>query len=775
MGQKQVIVINALPSDEFSNHLLGMKSLAVIRLRFQESNSLSEPTLILLVNEKLTLASKIKERYPDAKVVAVFGGKKNFVSNIAIIYGLDDYDEYSYGSWLQFDQLLLDDFPRKEKVIRFKKRASNIPDANIYEPNLEVLDHEESISGLEFSNFILWSLELSDLYLGWQKEWLELAKQISVPLVNKPKKTAKSLFVPMTNDFSQLSSVALDKFVGTPLFNVGDRVILLDKFGEKVVFGFREYQIYISVVQINHQGITIGFSKPLESWQFEKVESIKLYTDIAIRKVSRMAGNLEVFFNRPNKFKTPASRPKDFIYSSLSCPEKQNINYPPEIIIPDSMKKILADSDQLLALMDMLSSKPISFIFGPGGTGKTFTTSVAIFNYLIRGCNILVVSQSNDGLDALVEEAVRYLPEGKICRLGNDKSVMSPGVRGLNKKLPSVISNPDFSGNIYKTGGYFGSVVTCTIDNFLIKSNFLEYFYPDIIFCDEASRGRFYEKLPLIMAAKYKFIEIGDSAQLSDIPSPLPVLDYLRRRTNNPVYIKWFEKGLFNSVTEHNWLKSSMLRTNRRSLPKIVKLISSLCYDDKLIAGRFNPYDEGKVFFFDTSDLGINDQRDGTSRYNQFEASYIAKMFIDMARKRIQNDGKVTDNVIIAPYMAHVNRIKKSSLRKNLLFAPIFQREVNKDNIDSILQLVVMTVDSIQGKQRKIVTASLVCDNEGKNIGFNDNFHRFTVLLSRPENALYFVGNKDVYLNCGHPIIEDAFAKLLKFVKEEKTYFLLQK
>src|SRR5680860_1613036 len=105
----KIVVINELPSDVFSTHLSGKETLEIIRMRIPENYTLSQAQLILTVNQNLFLAERIKKEYPNIKVVAVFGGHKDFQSVMTVVYGQNDYDYLNYKSWNDFVEILLNE------------------------------------------------------------------------------------------------------------------------------------------------------------------------------------------------------------------------------------------------------------------------------------------------------------------------------------------------------------------------------------------------------------------------------------------------------------------------------------------------------------------------------------------------------------------------------------------------------------------------------------------------------------------------------------------
>ena len=231
--------------------------------------------------------------------------------------------------------------------------------------------------------------------------------------------------------------------------------------------------------------------------------------------------------------------------------------------------------------------------------------------------------------------------------------------------------------------------------------------------------------------------------------------------------------GFFNSLVGNQYLLTSMLRVNRRSLPKIVEIVNTF-YEGKLIPGRFNPNSSGSVIFLDTKELcSTSEYREGSSWNNPLEVSILLKRLMSLAIKNINDGRKLTDLVVITPYMAQVRLLKKK-LRNNLLFHTSFKALVNPENIDEILEKLVITVDAIQGGQRKDVLTSLVRSNDDQEIGFNKDIRRFNVAMSRAQDLLIIIGNSEPFIGCDHESIKNAFLQILELVKRDNKYFILK-
>lgn len=74
---------------------------------------------------------------------------------------------------------------------------------------------------------------------------------------------------------------------------------------------------------------------------------------------------------------------------------------------------------------------PITFVWGPPGTGKTYTLGRVAANKYFKGQSVLIVSQSNQAVDVLMNEVSRFVDkkgrfcEGDLLRYGSQTSIVS--------------------------------------------------------------------------------------------------------------------------------------------------------------------------------------------------------------------------------------------------------------------------------------------------------------------------------------------------------------
>lgn len=97
----------------------------------------------------------------------------------------------------------------------------------------------------------------------------------------------------------------------------------------------------------------------------------------------------------------------------------------PSMVALHPIEKIKSNVHELV-----LRSKynPVTFVWGPPGTGKTYTLARVIANKYLKGKKVLVLSQSNQAVDVLMLEILRFVEKqnklqiGELLRYGSQVS-----------------------------------------------------------------------------------------------------------------------------------------------------------------------------------------------------------------------------------------------------------------------------------------------------------------------------------------------------------------
>lgn len=788
---KEILVVNELPADVFSEHLLG-KGYAVRRLAFSSaltefSGGLIEPEIVLMVNESRGAAIKVKEASPSSWVLSVNGGKKNFTPFVTITREEYDRDCLIFRSWEEFESFFVPGIleTMMASFRRILKYSSSDRQYDYYQAISENLPAPVKRDNHEFNDFIRAMVFLSQHYLEWLSVWAQEASQLSIPVKlsfgRKRGKKIRVIVVPLKNYHR-----------GLPILKEGDKVSL--ELGGVSELG-------ADVISANESEAVLKLNGSAAAAYLETAEYLHFDPFALRQRLFNLHSQGQWFKNLMDKPKSEldffSSQPVKFFADCIgqSSNNGRSATKPKVVGFTSESEKIMRDSSQVAALLDFLGPEFFTLIIGPAATGKTFLTAVASQQIFCHSNKvIMIVSQSNLGVDTVLVEAAKYIDNKYIFRFGNDTSAISSEAlrfhcrqryeSGLFGKT-SEYGNPRIAEKRFISSRFAegqGLVFGCTLDSFLWVCPFLKSLgiSIDIVINDEASRGLFPEILPAIIAAREKVVFIGDNRQLGSLDLPREAVDYLQEKIDGlpegydwkktvwpkPI-VHYFSRGFFNSLIELGYLPSNLLEINRRSLKDISELVSQVFYGGALVTGRFNPYSQGEISFIAAR---FPEERSGTSYINPGEAALVVKRFIRQAIRHLKDpDGRITDLVIISPYMAQVRLLKKK-LRKHLLFHEAFRGQVNPENIDAILDQIIITVDAIQGGQRKIVFISLVRSNDEHQIGFNHDIRRLNVALSRAQESLTIIGNPDPFLSCDYPDIRSAFGQIIERIKAKGKY-----
>jgi len=290
--------------------------------------------------------------------------------------------------------------------------------------------------------------------------------------------------------------------------------------------------------------------------------------------------------------------------------------------------------------------------------------------------------------------------------------------------------------------------------NSLISDEIIQELDFDVVIVDEATKGHLYEFLPALAKAGKQIIFIGDHKQLGNMDLPPHLKRFLedngaRDPLTAPRRDRWwegigpqdvaaYERGLFTLLAEQTDIPQVMLRTNRRSLPAIVELVSKTAYDGKLKAGRIdhtNPENIGELVWVDTSTRPDRiEQRSGTSKVNPLEARLVARRLHRDFRKG--HIGGESSFGVITMYRPQGKKIREQA-RKIPIADP-----AERDAYLKCLAGNISTVDAFQGSQRAHIYMATTRSNDQEAIGFLDRVERGNVGCSRAEDSLVIYGDK---------------------------------
>lgn len=554
------------------------------------------------------------------------------------------------------------------------------------------------------------------------------------------------------------------------------------RFAEGMPFDFRSDGITTpcEVVEFDYVNAILFFSSPRTIYvdNSSRVISDATYNIIALKKHIEEIASSEIDENLPlYKFLNHTTEDIKII---------EHGKYPSYID-----ENIHLDESQLKAFNETLSND-ISFIWGPPGTGKSFTLAAIIMAlYHMEAERTAVCCLSNVAVDQLVRKVVDIIEEeepkmqrGEFYRAGRTQDERLIATDFLfpdddtSRKLRFFIGMygnqieqykrenkqysdeaikvkakiKDYREDLKKHTDYLISqvkVVFSTISNFVINPRLKDGRFENLI-VDEASMLAMPQLIALARKVTKRIILVGDFQQLSPITTAgVPLL-------RNSVFKLC---GIDITNTDHPALHQ--LLNQRRSNPKLVDIINHAFYADKLNAknNKNNPIVARAPY--NGCVMGLKDITDGEVRFTkggtrQNKANAIAVIdLLDLYYKEKEDTFSIG---VITPYSGQVSLLKALFIEK--AYSVDFQDRVN-----------IGTVHTFQGSECDVIIFDMVdCSKfeKGSKTYFGKIYHGeqgeqlLNVAVSRAKHKIIFVCDADYLKKCPGGTISDKSKNIFK-------------
>lgn len=432
---------------------------------------------------------------------------------------------------------------------------------------------------------------------------------------------------------------------------------------------------------------------------------------------------------------------------------------------------------QINAINHVLSHN-VTFIWGPPGTGKSYTLSRLLVSLYMSGEKTLVSSTANVAIDGLLEKTSTVLDniyfrdrkdlasERRMLRIGYSQSdkvrsnymfqINNETIAELNYKLQFVnekieslkeIDDPGRIGKLksqrdelkQKLDDENKKMISSALMIFatsakIISDDALKSFDYDNIVIDEGSMM----SLPylIVMAAKVKkrIIITGDFMQLGPIAN-----------SRSLKAERWLRSDLFEclgekpeTIVKHKAL--FMLNEQRRMAQPIAELINEPFYQGNLLTigniGQFTAKDmppkQGHIAFIDTG-KSIENKADidpnSKSKYNK----YSRKIVHSLLREILDTNSKSIKNIgVIAPYKQQIIDYKNES-----------EAYQNK-----YVEVIFGTIHTFQGSECDIIIWDIVDtlqDPIGSLYKERTGERLVNVAISRAKSKLIIVGQHRLF------------------------------
>ena len=394
----------------------------------------------------------------------------------------------------------------------------------------------------------------------------------------------------------------------------------------------------------------------------------------------------------------------------------------------------------------------ITVIWGPPGTGKTFTMAKMTECFVKKGKTVLIVSHSNISVDNVVKQIINQfskndlafiLPRGKVLRYGyvrdaelakyencvafkyalNHHPKLKEKYEDLEKESASLQEELKYKQDIKKAERRKevekvlkkirtslkeeakihtanAEVVATTVSKLYVDPLFDCRKY-DVVMFDEVSMAYVPQLLCAASYAKEKFICVGDFRQLSPIVQSDKAKDILQRDI-----FSFLNINKHGEIYNHPWMV--MLNEQRRMHPHIsrfsnLRIYKGLLKDHESVCDKWNsvvdcePLASNAIALLDLAGTFCAAGKNAdNSRFNILSAvlSFAVALKSESAQQNLafKNEEKVG---IITPYAAQTQLIRS--------FIKDYQKFLKDTESSKKCAVSCATVHQFQGSERNVV------------------------------------------------------------------------
>lgn len=528
---------------------------------------------------------------------------------------------------------------------------------------------------------------------------------------------------------------------------------------------FLNFTATVSYVEENKMVVLLPSLEALRQIESEENLGIQIYFDETSYKTM-----FEALKDVMNASDNRLAELKEIILGN-KAPQKRDL-YP--------MHLPWLNKSQEKAVNHVLSSREISIVHGPPGTGKTTTLVEAIHETLHRETQVLVCAQSNTAVDWISEKLVdRGVP---VLRIGNPSRV--------NDKMLSFTYERQFENHVLYSELWSmrkaireaqGSVrkksfdererIRHRINKLKDRALELEIIINEDLFTNArviastlvSSNHR------ILTGRRFSTLFIDEAAQALEAACWIAIRKADRvvlagDHCQLPPTVKCIEAmrgGLGHTLMERVCKTKpeavDLLTLQYRMNEAIMKFPAKWFYKNMLeaapdVENRSVLDFDSPISWIDTSEMDFKEQfkNDSSSRFNKEEGELLVEELERYIRKigyqRIVDES--IDFGVISPYKAQVHYIR-SLIKKNSFFKP-YRRSIT-----------IHTVDGFQGQERDVIFISLVRANEEGQIGFLNDLRRMNVAITRARMKLVILG--DTKTLCRHPF----YKELMEYINDE--------
>jgi len=438
----------------------------------------------------------------------------------------------------------------------------------------------------------------------------------------------------------------------------------------------------------------------------------------------------------------------NFLFNKIHSDEKweNQIQFSKEKL--EFNNQSLNDS-QKNAVKSMVENENITIIHGPPGTGKTTTLVEGIYQLILKGEKLLVSAPTNTAVDTIarglidlkinilrvgnttkVNDAVYpFTTEGKMSDSKQQKEIKKLKIRA--EELRKMANQ--YKRNFGKDDREQRNLLLKEVKNIRKEIRDLRHYYEDQLFdqakvilgtpiglSDFATSKHHFDTLIIDEAGQcieplaWVLFPLADKWVLAGDHLQLPPMVLSDEAVKLGFSISILETCFKNTTNVH------FLNTQYRMRKAIADFSSFYFYNGELLTPTHLENTGSHISFFDTAGAGYEEEKggDGTSLLNSGELDVVQKI-IDSEKLELK------DIAFISPYSGQVG-LAKSTFSKELL---------------------ISTIDSFQGQEKKVIIISLVRSNTESKIGFLSDYRRMNVALTRAKEQLFVIGDSSTIGN----------------------------
>ena len=476
--------------------------------------------------------------------------------------------------------------------------------------------------------------------------------------------------------------------------------------------------------------------------------------------------------------------------------------------------------------MEMAMTNPITFIWGPPGTGKTYSLAEIAIEQALVGNKVLMVSHSNVSVDGAVKEILDHIKNRNlevedefVTRYGyvRDRELakhetatsynyvlsynpyLKEQLKVVNDAFSSLTQNnfnqseinqlkskkASISIEIIDCEHYLledANIIATTISKVTVERIFFDELEFDTVIFDEVSMAYIPQIIYAASLANKHLICLGDFRQLA------PIAQASNTDLNNDIFSFVHITDSINRLRYHPWMV--MINEERRTDERIGSFVNRMIYDNLI---NFSPLEKNadlsnKLDAITSSEPFSNEplvlidlaqtysvclSNSDHSRYNFLAASISLAMAIQVIYK------SKSDVAIITPYAAQARLI-------NAMMEKIPNSDKNR--------IRCSTIHQYQGSQSDVVILDLVENYPRSKPGIllsdttNNHINRLiNVAVTRSKGKFILVTNSDFWRDYPKPsIVKDLVHyikmkgkvlrdnELIEFLKEHHNHNLVR-